>query len=33
MELDRTYTEERELSHRKRGLGLEPTREKEERKT
>jgi len=32
-EMDRTYTEERKLSHRKRGLGLESAREKEERET
>jgi hypothetical protein len=33
MELDRTYIEERKWSHRKRGLGLEPAREKEKRET
>jgi len=33
MELDRTYTEERKCSHRNRGLGLEPAREKEKRET
>jgi len=29
MELDRIYTEERKLSHRKRRLGLGPESEKE----
>ena len=33
MELNRTYAEERTGRHRKRGLGLEPAREKEERET
>jgi hypothetical protein len=33
MDLDRTYTEEREWSHWKRSLGLEPAGEKEERET
>ena len=33
MELDGTYTEERKLRHRKRGLGLEPARENEKMET
>jgi len=31
VEMDRTYTEERKSSHRKRGLGLEPAGEKQEK--